>query len=290
MKCKERIYMRNIKIFTDSTSDLNEEFIKQYNISIVPLYVNFEGSSYKDGIDITTKELYAKVESYGKLPLTSAPSPGDFIKAFTPYIDDNMDILYVGLSSELSSTIQNAILASKEFPEGRIEIIDALNVHLGIGILVLKAADLIKEGKSLSEVTPLIRDMVSKVRVSFIIDTLDYLHKGGRCSGVQHFVGGILKIRPIINMENGKILVWSKQRGKHEKSLRALVNKALADKVSIDLERIFVCHSEALEDALHVKKELERELSTNNILIADAGCVISCHCGPKTVGITYLIK
>jgi DegV family protein with EDD domain len=282
--------VNNIKIFTDSTSDLDKELIEEYDISIIPLYVNFDASSYKDGVEITTEELYKKVDEGGKLPLTSAPSPADFINAFKPYIDDGKDILYIGLSSKLSSTIQNAHLAAKEFAEGRIEIIDALNVCLGIGILALKAADYAAEGKSLKEVASLVREKVLKVRVMFIIDTLDYLHKGGRCSGVQNFVGGILKIRPIVKMEDGKIILWEKLRGKREKGLLALLNKALADKDRMDKARVFVAHSAAMEDAKHLKSELEKALHINNIHVGNAGCVISSHCGPKTVGIIYMLK
>lgn len=282
--------MSNIKIFTDSTSDLSKEFIKQHDISIIPLYVNFDNASYMDGIEITTEELYKKVASDNKLPLTSAPSPGDFINAFKPYIDAGKDIIYIGLSSELSSTIQNAHLAAQEFPEGRIEIVDALNVSLGIGILVMKASDYVDEGKPLKEVASLVREKVLKVRVMFIIDTLDYLHKGGRCTAIQSFMGGILKIRPIVKMENGKILLWEKVRGRREKGIHSMLNKALADKDKMEFERIFVAHSVALEDAKYLKANLVKALNTSNISLGDAGCVISSHCGPKTVGIIYLIK
>lgn len=282
--------MSNIKIFTDSTSDLSPELTDLYDISIIPLYVNFDTNSYKDGLEITTEELYKKVEITGKLPLTSAPSPADFINAFKPFIDEGKDILYIGLSSKLSSTVQNVHIAAQEFPEGRIEIVDSLNVCLGIGILALKAADYVSAGKSLTDVATMVREAVPKVRVMFIIDTLDYLHKGGRCSGVQNFVGGILKIRPIIKMEEGKIILWEKLRGKREKCLHSLISRAMEDKSKFDPQRIFIAHSAALEDAENVKNELEKVFETRNIGIGNAGCVISSHCGPKTVGIIYMIK
>lgn len=282
--------MGNVKIFTDSTSDLNKDFIKKYDISIVPLYVNFDSESYRDGFELTTEELYKKVEVTGRLPKTSAPSPGDFISAFKPYIDEGKDIIYIGLSSQLSTTIQNAHLAAKEFPEGRIHIVDSLSVNLGIGILVLKAADYIAEGKSSKETAELIREKVSKTRLLFMIDTLDYLYKGGRCSALQSFVGGILKIRPIVNMEDGKLILFEKHRGKREKGFDSLVNKVLKDKENIDLERIFISHSLAPEDAKYMKDKLEKALDINNITVEDAGCVISSHCGPKTAGIIYMLN
>jgi DegV family protein with EDD domain len=284
------IYMNNIKIFTDSTSDLTKALIAKYDISVIPLYVNFDSLSLKDGVEITTEELYLRVEQTNKLPLTSAPSPADFIAAFKPFIENGQDIIYIGLSSQLSSTIQNAHIAAKDFPDGRIEIVDSLNVCLGIGVLALKAYEFAEKGTELKEIGNKLRALVPKLRVTFIIDTLDYLHKGGRCSALQSFVGGIFKIRPLVKMEDGKIILWDKLRGKREKCVQTLLERALSDKGNIDPSSVFVAHSSAEEDALFVKTQLEKELSINNILICNAGCVISSHCGPNTVGIIYILK
>lgn len=282
--------MNHIKIFADSTSDVPKELIDLYDISIVPLYVNFDSVSFKDGVEITTEELYRKVEETGRLPQTAAPAPADFSNAFKPYIDQGMDILYIGLSTQLSSTIQNAYIAAADFPEGRIEIIDSLNVCLGIGLLVLKARELVNQGKNLKETARILRETVPKVRVQFIIDTLDYLHKGGRCSAMQSFVGGILKIRPLIKMEDGKIILWEKLRGKREKCLQTMLDKLYDDKDQIDLSSVFIAHSCAEEDVFSVKEKMEEILGLTNIPIGNAGCVISSHCGPKTIGIMYLLK
>lgn len=282
--------MGKIKIFTDSTSDLSNEFIKQNDISIIPLYVNLNEKSYKDGVEITTEELYMEVEQYNMLPLTSAPSPSDFYNAFKPSIDEGKDIIYIGLSSELSATIQNAYIAAKEFPDGRIEIIDSLNVSMGIGLLVLKALGLANENLALKEIALIMRERVPKLRVMFIIDTLEYLHKGGRCTSIQSFVGGILKIRPVIKMVDGKIILWQKLRGKRSKALAALLDNVLADKDNMDLERFAVTHSMCLEDAEYLSNELKSKLGIHEIIIGNAGCVISSHCGPNTVGIIYFLK
>jgi DegV family protein with EDD domain len=282
--------MSNIKIFTDSTSDLSQELIEQYDISIIPLYVNFGEKSYKDGVEITAEELFKKVDEYNRLPMTSAPSPSDFHDAFKPFIDQGKDILYIGLSSKLSSTIQNANIAAGEFPENRLSIIDSLNVSLGIGLLVLKAADYARKGMTLKEISSIIQEKVSKLRVFFIIDTLEYLQKGGRCSSLQSLVGGILKIKPVIKMEDGKVILWEKLRGKREKGLAELISKVLKDKDKIDLERIVLAHSMCFGDAVYIKTELKAKLNANQILIGNTGCVISSHCGPKTVGIIYMIK
>lgn len=281
--------MSNVKIFTDSTSDLTPEIIKSRNISIVPLYVNFDDKSYMDGVDITTKQLYEKVEEQGKLPKTSAASPGDFYKAFKPYIDKGDDIVFIGISSNLSSHLQNAFIASKEFPEGRIHIIDSLNLSSGIGLLVLKASDYAEQGLSASEISEKIKNIVPKIRTAFVIDTLEYLHKGGRCSGVENLVGSMLKLRPIVSVVEGRMVPCQKVMGKRERALNTLLNNVLKIKDSIDPERIMVTHSIS-NDADFLKDELRKNLEVKEIIETQAGCVISSHCGPNTIGILYLEK
>lgn len=282
--------MGKVKIFTDSTSDLSKDYIEKNDISIVPLYVNFDEKSYKDGVEIIPDVLYRIVDETNKLPLTSAPSPADFFHAFKPFIDEGRDIVYIGLSSELSSTIQNAVISSQEFPEGRIEIVDSLNLSHGIGLLVLKAADYAREGKTAREIASEIKKSLPKVRTAFVIDTLDYLHKGGRCSAAQSFIGGILKIRPIVKVEEGKLILSEKLRGPRQKALLALFNNVLSDKENINLEKISVISSMSAEDVDFLKKELEGALDIKEVITGDAGCVISSHCGPKTVGIIYMVK
>jgi len=282
--------MNNVKLFTDSTCDLSAKLLNKYNISIVPLYVNFDDYGYKDLLELTTEELYVKVAEKNKLPKTSAPSPADFYNAFKPYIDNGQDILYIGLSSMISSTINNAVLASKEFPEGRIQVVDSMNLSSGIGLLVLKAADFISEGMELNIVSEKTRELVPKVRTAFVIDTLDYLYKGGRCSALQNIFSSVLKIKPVISVVNGKMIVREKIRGNRGKVLNTLLNSVLKEKDNMDLKRIMVTHSMSNEDAKFLKKQLEISVKAEEILITDAGCVISSHCGQNTVGILYIEK
>ena len=282
--------MNNVKLFTDSTCDLSAKLLNKYNISIVPLYVNFDDYGYKDLLELTTEELYVKVAEKNKLPKTAAPSPTDFYNAFKPYIDNGQDILYIGLSSMISSTINNAILASNEFPEGRIKIVDSMNLSSGIGLLVLKAADFVSIGMELNTVAERIEALVPKVRTAFVIDTLDYLYKGGRCSALQNIFSSVLKIKPVISVVDGKMIVREKIRGKRGKVLATLLNSVLKEKGTIDLRRIMVTHSMSDEDAKFLKKQLESSVNADEILITDAGCVISSHCGQNTVGILYIDK
>lgn len=282
--------MNKVKIFTDSTCDLTPEILKENDISIVPLYVTFDKETYKDGIEISTEELYKKVSKTGRLPKTSASPPSDFYNAFKPFIDEGYDIVYIGISSKLSSTLQNAKIAASEFPEGRIEIVDSMNLSTGIGLLVLKAVDYVKEGLGAKEVAERVRKKVPKVKTAFVIDTLEYLYKGGRCNALQNFFGGILKIKPIVKVVDGIMILGQKSRGKRQKALDIMLANVLSDKDNIELDRIMVTHSMGKKDALKLKEQLESALDVEKVYITNAGCVISSHCGPKTVGILYISK
>ncbi len=282
--------MKKVKIITDSTADLSPKIINKKNIGIVPLYVVFDRDVYKDGFEITTRDLYRKVEDTGKLPKTSAPTPADFAALFKPYIDEDRDIIYIGLSSHLSATIQNARLAAERFPNGRIHIIDSLNLSSGIGLLVLQAADYAELGMPAVEIVQHIEAMVAKVRTYFAIDTLEYLQKGGRCSAIQNLIGNLLKIKPILQVKEGKIGLHKKIRGKKIKTLDSLIMELTADKEKLDLNRIIIIHSCASGDLLYLKNQLKSFFNYKEIISLEAGCVISSHCGPKSVGIMYLLK
>ncbi len=282
--------MGKVKIFADSTCDLSRDLIESNDISIVPLYVGFDDDSYKDGVEITTKELYAKVDECGKLPKTSTPSPLDFINAFKPYVEQEKDILYIGLSSKLSSTLQNARIAASEFPDAKIEIVDSFNLSTGIGLLVMKAVDLANENVDVEEIAQKIKELAPLVETAFVPDTLDYLYKGGRCSSLQALMGSVLKIRPIIKVVDGGMIVGQKARGKREKILQTMLENAVKDKNNMDKKRIFITHADGYEDSIFLKKKLEESLDVEEVIITDAGCVISSHCGPNTVGILYILN
>jgi len=282
--------MGSIKIFADSTCDLPAEWIAQYDIGIVPLYVTFSEQTYKDGIDLTVPELYKKVDETGKLPKTAAPSPADFIEAFRPHIEEGRKILYISLSSELSSTYQNALIAADEFAEGMVTVFDSLNLSSGIGLQVMKAVNAAAEGKSVEEIVALLTAVRPQVETEFVIDSLDYLYKGGRCSGMQNIVGSLLKIRPVIKVENGKMTPAYKIRGSREKALDQLLNNALSHLSEMDKDLIFVTHSLADEDAKVLKEALEAKTNARQVAVSNAGCVISSHCGAKTIGILYTKK
>lgn len=282
--------MGQVKVFTDSTCDLTLDILKENDISIIPLYVGFDDGTFKDGVDITAGELYKKVEECGKLPKTAAPSPIDFYNKFKPFIEQGMDIVYIGISSGLSGTLQNAMIAAREFPEGRIEIVDSQNLSTGVGILALKACDFARSGMNIHEIASRISQLAPKVKTAFVIDTLDYLYMGGRCSSLQNFMSGVFKIKPIVKVVDGRMILGEKARGKREKALNTMLDNVIMDKENIDLDRIIITYSEGSTDSEYLEKKLKENLDAKVIHITVAGCVISSHCGPNTIGIIYLNK
>lgn len=279
--------MGTIKFFADSTCDLPPEWIEKYDIGIVPLYVTFGDTTYRDGVDLQVPELYDQVTATGRLPKTAAPSPSDFLAAFSPYIAEGRPIIYISLSSELSSTYQNALIAAEELPVGQVHVFDSLNLSSGIGLQVMKAVHAAEEGKSAKEIMTLLEAVRPQVETEFVIDSLDYLHKGGRCSGMQNLVGSLLRIRPVIKVIDGKMTPAYKVRGSREKALDQLLQNALALIPEMDNDLIFITHSLADEDAVYLKAELTKATKAREIAVSNAGCVISSHCGAKTIGILF---
>ncbi|MFA5443236.1 MAG: DegV family protein, partial [Bacilli bacterium] len=217
--------MNKVVIFVDSTADLNKEHYEQFDIHVVPLLVNIGGKAYKDGEEINSEKLYKLVAEHGELPTTAAVPPFSFIEAFKPYIDNGYDIFYVGIGSKLSATLQSVVLAAQEFEEGRVFYSDSNNLSSGSGLLALKAAKYRDEGKSAFEIKTLIDAHSPKVSSLFAIETLDYLHKGGRCSGTTKVLGKLFHIHPIIKVTDGKLIVYKKPRGRMNAALDELTKE-----------------------------------------------------------------
>lgn len=280
--------MSSVKIFADSTSDLPQGWKDTYDIGVIPLYVVFGEETYRDGLDITPEDVYQRVAATGSLPKTAAPSPADFMAAFTPVIDAGHDIVYISLSSSLSSTYQNALLAAGEYPEGRIKIIDSYTLCGGIALLVMKAVRAAEKGHNAEEISIMLERYRDLVETEFVVDTLDYLYMGGRCSGMQNFIGSLLKIRPLLKMIDGSIVPIGKIRGKKEKAVEQMLQNALANSERMDNDLLIVAHTLADEDAQYLHTALKEATGVNEIAVVHAGCVIGSHCGPQTVGLMYM--
>lgn len=273
-----------IQICTDSCADLSSTLIEQHHIHVIPLQVFINEENIHDG-DISLERLFELVAETGKLPVTSAPSMADFVKFFSA----NDETIFIGISSQLSGTLQSAQMAAKELPDRQIHIIDSLNLSTGIGLLVLKAADLRDSGLLAEEIVEALKAWIPRVRSSFVIDTMEYLYKGGRCSGIQALAGSILKIRPIISVQqDGKMVVKHKIRGPRQKALDTLVQDFEQDLPAIDQTRVFVTHSGCEADAFYLKDKLLGLIPSLNVQITTAGATIGSHCGPDTIGILYM--
>ena len=277
-----------VMIIADSTCDLNKDYLKENNIVILPLHVSFPGDDkdYLDGVNLNAETVYKKVEEIGNTPKTGAANVNQFIELFQKYIDENYDIIYTGIGSGLSSSYQNAVLASQEFPEGRIEIVDSQNLSTGTGLLVCKMVDFRNEGLDVHQIAEKVRELVPLVSAKFCIDRLDYLHKGGRCSGMTKLFAHLLNLHI-----NGKLTVYKTPRGKYRKAVDAQIQEFLEDLPNIDLTRVFVTDSGHMDgEDEYVIQELSKHMDPSKIIHTIAGCVISSHCGPKTIGILYILK
>jgi DegV family protein with EDD domain len=275
-----------LQITTDSCADLSTELLTSTDVRSIPLHVLYNGLDHYDG-DLELEDLFASVDSTGELPKTAAPSVKEFIDFFTT----SDPVIYIGISSQLSATMQNAVLAAKQMNKDNLYLIDSLNLSTGIGLLTLKAVDLMNDGLDADQIVQHIESIRPKVRTSFVIDTMDYLYKGGRCTGLQAIVGSMLKIHPTIHVrEDGTLGVLDKMRGNRQKSLDRLLAGFKADLPDIDLRRVFVTHSGCHEDAVYLAENLKNLADIEEIHITVAGGTISSHCGPNAIGILYIVK
>ena len=279
-----------IRIITDSTADLPQELKSRYNILTIPLYVHFGEEVYLDGIDLTPTSFLAKLQSSPVFPKTSQPTPEDFRRIFQGILEQEDEALFIGISSELSGTISSSLLAANELNSEQISIIDSRNVTLGLGLLVLHACDLIEKGSSLREVTEGIKKLIPLVKICFVVDTLDFLYKGGRLSRTQALIGNILNIRPRIEIIDGKLVVAEKIRGTKAKAQSHLLSWATQDQSSIDQRWIGVPHCYDLKEAEIIAEHLRQMKLADEIVTSQAGAIISSHCGPGAFCIVYLRK
>ena len=285
--------MSGISIITDSTADLGRELVARYGVTVVPLAVVFGQDTYRDGVDIDTRRLFGLVEQNKQLPKTSSPSPEVFRSVFEEAVADDREALYIGISSKFSASVQNAMLAAGAFPEGQVHVFDSANLSTGIAHLVLYACDLVSQGRQMDEILRLLEEARPRVRASFKMDRLDYMHMGGRCTGVQALLSSVLKIRPIISVVDGGMIVAGKVRGSGRNSLDWMIDRFEDDVkrgVVMD-DRVFLTHTGVHEDAVYMAARVRQIMPhMKEILETPAGSVVGSHCGPGTIGILYMIN
>ncbi len=279
-----------VKIIADSTCDLSDELIAKYGITIVPLYIVLGEKEYRDKVEITPADIYKWSDENKTTPKTAALSIDDAMKAIKPVLDQGDEIVIFSISKQMSSTNNVFRLAAEELEtEDKISIIDSENLSTGIGLLIIEAATMAQEGKSKEEITAVIEELKPRVRSSFVVDTLEYLHRGGRCSGLAALAGGMLKLHPKIVVKDGAMGPDKKYRGKMDAVILKYAKEMEADLLSAKKERVFITHSGCEEEIVKsVKTYLEGLGVFDEILITVAGGVVSSHCGPGTLGVLFI--
>ncbi len=281
--------MSNIRITCDSTCDLTASLYETYRAQPVPLGVSLGDDFRRDGVDIKPQDIYAFAAATGSLPKTSAISVGEYEELFRSLTAQGDPVIHINLSSELSASHQNACLAAQMV--GNVYVVDSRNLSSGSGHLVLLARELADEGKSPEEIVAALEEARAKLDVSFVLQTLEYLHMGGRCSGVAAFGANLMKLRPEIEVIGGKMQVGHKYRGTMEKTILAYIRGRLEGRTDIDCHRIFITHSGVPQDIEDKAVALVKELQPfREVIVTSAGCTISSHCGPNCLGVLFLRK
>ena len=279
----------NIKITSDSTCDLSKELVEKFNIEIIPLTVVKGDESFKDGIDIMPADIFAHVAAGGDLCSTAALSVGDYLDVFNKYAGEYDSILHINIGSGFSCSYQNACLAADDFDN--VRVIDSQNLSTGQGLVVLKACELAKTCQSLDELHAQVQAFTEKVEASFLLDQLKYMVKGGRCSSAAALGANLLNLKPCIEVKNGKMGVVKKYRGNYAKCLSNYVKDRLSNRDDLDTGTLFVTHSPVSDDCENAVKEAIDACSPfENVYWTEAGCTVSCHCGPGTLGVLFVRK
>lgn len=277
----------SIAIVTDSTSDIPKELCDKYNITTVPLSVIFGEETFTDnGVDITVEQFYKKLKTSEKLPTTAQPTPQDFLKTYTELLKDYETIISIHISKKMSGTIDSAEMAKKELEGKDIVIVDSELVHMPLGFLVLKAAQLAKEGKSKEEILKGIDELKSKMGILFVPSTLEYLKKGGRIGRAKALLASLLEIKPILTLKYGEVSPykttrrWNQAKTEIINSMKEMVKKPESLVVSVG-------DSDAKEDGEEMAERIKSTFNPKEILRVDIGCIVGTHLGPGGIGITF---
>lgn len=279
-----------IKIISDSTCDLSEELLNKYDIDILPLHVVMGDKEYIDGVNISSDEIYVWSDEHKETPKTSAVGIGEAINLFRKYTDAGEEIIAFAISEDMSTTANVMRIAAEELEkEDKIHVIDSMNLSTGVGHLVVEAAIMAKNGESAETIVNEIEKMRHHVRASFVIDTLVYLQRGGRCSSVAAIAGGLLKLHPKIVVENGKMIASKKYRGSIDSAILKYVADLEEELAKAKKDRVFITHSGCDKELIaKVREKLEVLNRFDEILVTRAGSVISSHCGPGTLGVLFM--
>lgn len=278
-----------VKITSDSTCDLSSELLSTYDIDIIPLTIVLGDKPLRDSLDITPVDIFRAVSGGATLPSTTAVSVGEYQERFAALSKEYDAVIHINIGSGFSACFQNATLAAEEFDN--VYAVDSQNLSSGHGHVVLAAAKAAKAGKSAQEILSMLADLTPRVEASFILDRLDYMVKGGRCSAVAMLGANLLRLKPCIEVKNGAMGVVKKYRGSFEKCLESYVKDRLDQRDDIITDQIFITHPDCpASDVALTRREIEKYASFDAVTETRAGCTVSCHCGPRTLGILFVRK
>lgn len=278
-----------IRISSDSTCDLQPEFLQAHQVEIRPLYILMDGKTYQDGVNITAKDVFAHVAAGGDLCSTAANNVADYAGMFSRLLEDSDAVIHISLGREFSSCYQNACVAAQEFP-GQVYVVDSANLSTGHGHVVWEAVKMVEAGVlPPDQIAKNLEELAGRVEASFLLSRLDYMRKGGRCSAVVALGANLLQLKPCIEVVDGKMRVGKKYRGKYEKCLTEYIRDRLSGRDDLVPERIFITHT-SVEDGLvdRLTAVIQECAPFTQIVETEAGCTISCHCGPNTLGILFI--
>ena len=278
-----------IIITSDSTTDLSPELIERYGIKTLSMGITLGDKMYRDGVDITPEDIYEHQRKYDELPKTTATNVEECSEFFKPFVDEGYSIVHFTISSEMSSTYNNACIAADDFEN--VYIVDTRNLSTGGGLLMLAACDMVKEGKSAEYIAKECRTLASRVDASFVIDSLEYLYKGGRCSAVSVLGANLLKLKPCIEVKNGVMGVGKKYRGKYSEVLKQYANDRLQNVDDLVDTRVFVTHAGCQPEVVDSIVDLVKSKGIfKEVFVTRAGCTVSSHCGANTLGVLFIRK
>ena len=279
-----------VKIISDSTCDLSPELIARYDIDVLPLHIILGEQDFEDGRGVTPDEIYQWSDLHRQSPKTAACSLEDAMAAFEPYVSAGREVICFSISSSMSSTFNVLRMAAEQLDAAHlVTVIDSMNLSTGVGLQVIEAAEMAQAGKSAAEIAAHIEHIRPLVRASFVVDTLSYLHRGGRCSGLAAMMGGALKLHPRIAVAEGKMSPGKKYRGKMDRVILSYASDMEADLRAARPERVFITHSGCPEETIApVREWLESLGRFQEIHVTRAGGVISSHCGPGTLGVLFI--
>lgn len=278
-----------IKVLSDSTCDLPQELVSKYDITIVPLTIVKNGEQFSDGVTITPAEIFAHVAAGGSLCSTAALNCDEYTQYFARYASDYDGVIHINISSEFSCSYQNACIAAEDFPN--VRVIDSRNLSTGQGLVVLQACRLADQCESIDELADKLNEFTGKVEASFLLDRLEYMVKGGRCSSAAALGANLLNLKPCIEVKNGKMAVVKKYRGNYSKCLAAYVKDRLANRDDLTKETLFVTRTPVSDECLQAVADAVSQYNDfNETFWNEAGCTVSCHCGPGTLGVLFVRK